>query len=231
MLARVSSQNKITSSSLEATVSSREAPDSSRLPRRSFCQRFRLAPSDNVQSLTVARFPSIDCDCRHQLFIEHPALTKRVDLPATARLEINQRFESPENGQLTFEFVVLMRAGRDGGTGRSSISAILQNLKTQNWMSLLDHKVVSAGEASSRRTASKSRESVTVALNMAGVYELRLATAIDSESPGSSVHLLIDSASVRNAAGVPTAQLASVCCVGCVRRETRAADTVVAFSF
>ena len=187
------------------------------LPPKSFCQRF-LVVSDHVLSIKVERYPAADRDCRHQLHIEHGTLIKRVDLPATGRVNVSQQFMAPVGGQLSFEYVARLQAGNDSRFGSSSLTAELIDLTAQARVSLINRSVTSSGGPGDSRVASLSRELLSIPIGAAGPYELRLATSVDPQCSGSSAHLLIDCVRVCDSSDTTVTQLASVSCVGCARR-------------
>ena len=202
----------------EVWLGTRRGKASIHLPQRSLCQRFLFGPADNILSMTMVRYPAIDRDCRHQVFIEHGTTVKRVDLPASGRVDISQQFVGQVGGQLSFEYVMLLQARHDSRFGLSSVTADLIDLTTQTRISLINRSVTSSGKPGDKRVASRSRESLSIPIGAAGPYELRLSTSVDPASSGTSVHLLIDSVRVCDFSGATITQLASVSCVGCVRR-------------
>ena len=203
----------------EVRLGTRRGKASIHLPRRSFCQRFLVAPADNILSMTIVGYPAIDSDCRHQVFIEHGTMVKRVDLPAIGRVDVSQQFVGQVGGQLSFEYVVLLRARQDSCFGLSSVTAELIDLTAQTHISLINRSVTSSGAPGDKRDASRSRESLSIPIGASGPYALRLSTSVDPECSGSSAHLLIDSVRVCDFSGTTVAQLASVSCVGASDRS------------
>jgi hypothetical protein len=173
---------------------------------------------DNHPRVNVAAGPS-DQNCRHQVFIEYGTLLKKLDLPSTDCVEVSQRFEAHAGDVLSFEHVILLRSGHGFGTASSAVRAILVNLQTQSIDTLLDRAVDGCGSACPRRIASNSRETVLFTLPAPGNYELRFVTAVDPNNPGSEAHLLVDAVRVVDPSGIEVTRLASVGCVGRVRRR------------
>jgi hypothetical protein len=204
---------------MRGTLLSRDTLKSVSVPRRSLCQRQQFAADESAPKLTVTRYPSSDRDCRHQVFVEHPALTRTLDLPATGHVEVSQEFTVPAGGQLSFRFVVLLRGDEGPRSAQTYASAVLVNLDLRTQVSLVHRSAAIHGNSSNHRVASRSREVVSHTIAMAGTYELRTATSVDVSCSGVGAHLLVDIVRLRFRDRTECKELASICCVGSVRRH------------
>jgi hypothetical protein len=208
----------------------------SRVPARSFCHMHEIPLADAAVSslldsraapdaqphqadvrIRVARFPSSSRGCRHLVFAERGAQLKKLDLPATSRVEIRQRFQAQAGDRLSFDCVLLLKSGPGCNSAAAKVHAVLANIQTQTADSLLHRTVGNSGPAAPQLIGSNIREAVLSTIPVAGYYELRTATSIDPTCPGAEAHLLVDRVRVVNSLGIESVQLASLSCVGRVR--------------
>jgi hypothetical protein len=212
----------------------------SRLPKRSLRQVYTIPLSDVDESapleweldsngdwllsedrpkVSVAAIPSLDGTCRHHLFVEDGAQLKKLDLPSTTCVAVSQQFEARAGDTLKYDYVVLLCSRGQFNADRPAIRAVLVDYNTGSAVSLMDRSIDAGCSTDRRRTGSRFRESQSYAIPATGQYELRFITFVDGNHPGSEAHLLVDTVRVENRAGHEVKRLASLSCVGRVRRE------------
>jgi hypothetical protein len=212
--------------SINAGTSMTNSGLASRLPSRSLrkvfavrlCGNNEFQSSDNQRLVNVAAIPSLDKTCRHHLFVEYGAQLKKLDLPSTSCVAVSQRFEARVGDTLAFDFVVLLKSSGSFAVDRPAVRAVLVNHSAESAVSLLDRSIDGSGDARPLRVGSGFRESQSFTVPNAGDYELRFISFVDSAQRGSEVHLLVDAVRVIGPEGQELNQLASLSCVGCVRR-------------
>jgi len=170
-------------------------------------------PHNENPRVSVAGIPTSNRDCRHQVYVESGAQLEKLDLVATRRAEVRQRFHAETGDQLSFDCLVWLKSGR-GFSPAAHVSAVVVNLELQTAETLLDRTVDGDHNSGQRRIGSNSRESRSLPIVAAGEYELRTITSIDPTCPGAEAHLLIDSVRVTDALGSEARCMASLCCVG-----------------
>ncbi len=161
----------------------------------------------------------VDCECRHQVVVEQDGSVECVELPSAGRVDLTQKFSVASAGQLSFDYVTLLRPGVGSSADSAMVSAVLTHRDTQKSFSILEQSV-EGRERGGRRVASSARQHVVVSLPLAGVYELRFITAVDPSSPGAESHLLADDVRIENPSGEAIARMASLSSVGRVRQKT-----------
>jgi hypothetical protein len=209
----------------------------SRIPRRSVSHSHELSfsgapvpsatnslevpdprPQVDRPRIHVARCPSSNQKCCYQVFAERDAQLKKLDLPATRRVEVRQRFKAQAGDRLLFDYLVLLKSEYNFSLAAAQIRAVVINLKTQGAHLLLDRTINDGHNSWRLRTGSTSRESTSWPIVAAAEYELRFITSVDPSCQGAEAHLLVDAARVTDAPGTEVARLVSFSCVGRVRR-------------
>ena len=167
--------------------------------------------------MTVARYPAIDSDCRHQVFIEHGTIVERIDLPAIGRVDVSQQFVARVGEQLSFEYVVLLQAGHDSRFGLSSVTADLINLTAQTRISLINRSVTSRGELGDKRLASRRENRCRFPLVQQGRTSCVLPPRSTRKALAHRRTCSLTQYVFVIFPGTTITQLASVSCVGCVQ--------------
>src|SRR5262245_32946291 len=68
-------------------------------------------PKLNRLQVRVASFPSADQVCCHQLFVEHGARLKKLNLASTRRVDVRQSFHAEVGDRLLLDCVMLLQSG------------------------------------------------------------------------------------------------------------------------
>lgn len=176
--------------------------------------------SEGRQRVSVAAIPSSEEACRHHLFVEDGGQLKKLDLPATTSVAVGQQFDARVGDTLTYDYVILLCTRGRFGVGRPAVRAILVNYSAGSAVSLMDRSIDAGSATDHRRVGSRFRETQSFAVPTTGRYELRFITFIDGNHPGSEAHLLVDAVRLENRAGHVVKRLASLSCVGRVRRHS-----------
>jgi hypothetical protein len=153
----------------------------------------------------------------HQIVIEAEGAVECVNLPSAGIVDFCQRFHVPSVGQLSFDFVTLLRPGADSSATSASVAVSLVNVDARASTTVLERSV-EGRLLGGQRIASRQREHVLVSLHAPGAYELRLTTLVDPNSPGAESHLLVDDVLVKDSSGGTVMRLASFCMVGRIRQ-------------
>jgi hypothetical protein len=159
----------------------------------------------------LAQFSATSRKSAHQVFAEFGLQLKKFDFPATRQIEIRQRLQANIGDRITFDYVVRLKSG-DESSSRAYVRSQLVNISNGTASVLFECAV--NGSSAHKDFASKSRQSASVEIPVAGNYELRSVTSIDQDGHGAEAHLLVDCVRLTNDVGAEIARLASFSCVG-----------------
>jgi hypothetical protein len=175
---------------------------------------------DDCLGVDVAAIPAPDRNCRYNLFIDDGTHLKKLDLPATTCVVMSQQFDASSGDMLSYDYVALLHSRGGFESDRPAVRAVLVNHESKCVFSLMDRSIVGYSPTHEQCSKSRFRESQRFKLKRSGHYELKFLTMIDRTRSGCEAHLLVNSLRLVNQEGKELKRLASLSCVGRVRRTS-----------
>jgi hypothetical protein len=166
----------------------------------------------------VTAIPSSDQNCRHHVFVDDGASLKKLDLPSTTSVAVSQRFAARAGDALSYDCAVLLYSKRGFDVDRPAVRAVVSNVKVESSVSLMERSYDGFRVEDRGRVSVRFRESESFTVPTAGLYELRFITFVDRNYPGSEAHLFVNSVRIQNPVGNEIQRMATLSCVGRVRR-------------